>query len=50
MARSFEFDENFGSQIDGFVPPECPHCGNTIQLGDTVHWFDSTLWHTKPCP
>lgn len=30
--------------------PSCPHCGKTIQEGDNVHWYDSTLWHTKPCP
>ena len=30
--------------------PSCPHRGQTIQEGDNVHWYDSTLWHTKPCP
>ncbi len=40
--------------LPGGVEPEeprnCPHCGQTIQPGDTVHWWDEVLWHTKPCP
>jgi hypothetical protein len=28
----------------------CPHCKQAIKPGDNVHWYDSVLWHTKPCP
>jgi len=31
-------------------PSVCPHCKQEIQPGDSVHWYDGTLWHTKPCP
>lgn len=36
--------------VDDPETPVCPHCKNEIQEGDTVHWYDGTLWHTKPCP
>lgn len=28
----------------------CPHCKQSIEPGDNVHWYDGVLWHTKPCP
>jgi hypothetical protein len=31
-------------------PRVCPHCKESIQPSDTVHWFRDVLWHTKPCP
>ena len=44
---SFEYSEPwFGSED----PRVCPHCGQPIQPGDSVHWWQDTLWHTKPCP
>ena len=47
VPSSFEYSEPwFGSED----PPECPHCRQPIQPGDNVHWWQDTLWHTKPCP
>lgn len=50
VPSSFEYSRPvWGPRVDE-EPPDCPHCKQQIQEGDNVHWWDDTLWHTKPCP
>lgn len=50
MPSSFSYSKPFFADDDDWEAPECPHCKQSIHEGETVHWYDSTLWHTEPCP
>jgi hypothetical protein len=51
MPNSFEYVEPWSVPESGAEKPRvCPHCKQPIQPGENVHWFQDTLWHTKPCP
>ncbi|MFD3926567.1 hypothetical protein [Streptomyces sp. NPDC058614] len=49
VPKSFNYSKPFFSSEDD-EPPVCPHCKQPIEVGDDVHWYQDTLWHTKPCP
>lgn len=49
MAKSFEYGKPFFVD-DDWEAPECPHCKQPIREGDKVHWYQDSVWHTKPCP
>ena len=52
MSRgTFTWPSGFGAMLpEGPGVRICPHCKQEIREGDLVHWWQDTLWHTKPCP
>lgn len=47
VPNSFDYTEPWFPPAE---PKKCPHCGQEFQPGQRVHWWQDTLWHTKPCP
>jgi len=48
---TFAWPSYYGSLLpEGPGVHVCPHCKQEIREGDLVHWWQDTLWHTKPCP